>query len=87
MVPNMMQETYTRVSDMLIESKEIRNDMMEEIKKARELNRINSRNGMDYDYAQCTMFICGMYKAMEIMGNYERKEMENIAAELGKDSG
>ena len=63
---------------MLAEMEQILNALREEIESAREKNRECSRNNRNDEYAQNTMYMVGIYKAMSITSDFLREELKTM---------
>ena len=50
--------------------------MRDEIMDVREQNRIHSRKNNNEVYAENTMYIAGIYKAMSIISDFIREELD-----------
>ena len=61
---------------MLAEMEQILNELREEISTTREKNRECSRQNQNDDYAQNTMYMVGLYKAMSIISDFLRRELK-----------
>ena len=59
---------------MIGELNEVMNEIRAEIKKARQENK----NHSDKRYAENTMYIAGLYKAMSLMSVRIRKELDEL---------
>ncbi len=61
---------------MLAELEQILNKMRDEIMEVREQNRVHSRKNNNEVYAENTMYIAGIYKAMSIISDFIRQELD-----------
>ena len=61
---------------MLAELEQILNKMRDEITEVREQNRVHSRKNNNEVYAENTMYIAGIYKAMSIISDFIRQELD-----------
>ena len=61
---------------MLAELEQILNKMRFEITEVREQNRVHSRKNNNEVYAENTMYIAGIYKAMSIVSDFIREELD-----------
>lgn len=61
---------------MLAELEQILNKMRDEITEVREQNRVHSRKNNNEVYAENTMYIAGIYKAMSIISDFIREELD-----------
>ena len=61
---------------MLAELEQILNKMRDEIMEVREQNRVHSRKNNNEVYAENTMYIAGIYKAMSIVSDFIREELD-----------
>ena len=61
---------------MLAELEQILNKMRDEIMEVREQNRVHSRKNNNEAYAENTMYIAGLYKAMSIVSDLIRQELD-----------
>ena len=61
---------------MLAELEQILNKMRDEIKDAREQNKEYARNNKNATYAENTMYIAGIYKAMSIISDFIKSELD-----------
>ena len=61
---------------MLAELEQILNKMRDEITEVREQNRVHSRKNNNEVYAENTMYIAGLYKAMSIVSDFIRQELD-----------
>ena len=61
---------------MLAELEQILNKMRYEITEVREQNRVHSRKNNNEVYAENTMYIAGIYKAMSIVSDFIREELD-----------
>ena len=61
---------------MLAELEQVLNKMRDEIMDVREQNRIHSRKNNNEVYAENTMYIAGIYKAMSIISDFIREELD-----------
>ena len=61
---------------MLAELEQILNKMRDEITEVREQNRVHSRKNNNEVYAENTMYIAGIYKAMSIVSDFIREELD-----------
>ena len=61
---------------MLAELEQILNKMRDEITEVREQNRVHSRKNNNEVYAENTMYIEGIYKAMSIVSDFIREELD-----------
>ncbi len=61
---------------MLAELEQILNKMRAEIVDVREQNRKHSRKHNNDVYAENTMYIAGIYKAMSIISDFIRQELD-----------
>ena len=61
---------------MLAELEQILNKMRDEIMEVREQNRVHSRKNNNEVYAENTMYIAGIYKAMSIISDFIREELD-----------
>ena len=61
---------------MLAELEQILNKMLDEIMEVREQNRVHSRKNNNEVYAENTMYIAGIYKAMSIISDFIRQELD-----------
>ena len=55
---------------------QILNKMRDEITEVREQNRVHSRKNNNEVYAENTMYIAGIYKAMSIVSDFIREELD-----------
>ena len=55
---------------------QILNKMRDEIMEVREQNRVHSRKNNNEVYAENTMYIAGIYKAMSIISDFIRQELD-----------
>ena len=55
---------------------QILNKMRDEIMEFREQNRVHSRKNNNEVYAENTMYIAGIYKAMSIISDFIRQELD-----------
>ena len=69
---------------MLAELEQILNKMRDEIMEVREQNRVHSRKNNNEVYAENTMYIAGIYKAMSIISDFIRQELDLL--DKGSDS-
>ena len=63
---------------MLAELEQILNKMRDEIKDAREQNKEYARNNKNAIYAENTMYIAGLYKAMSIISDFIGDELSEL---------
>ncbi len=61
---------------MLAELEQVLNKMRDEIVDVREQNRVHSRKNNNEVYAENTMYIAGIYKAMSIISDFIREELD-----------
>ena len=61
---------------MLAELEQILNKMRDEIVDVREQNRVHSRKHNNEVYAENTMYIAGIYRAMSIVSDFIREELD-----------
>jgi|TARA_R110002020_G_C15982107_1_gene748543 hypothetical protein len=61
---------------VLAELEQILNKMRDEITEVREQNRVHSRKNNNEVYAENTMYIAGIYKAMSIVSDFIREELD-----------
>jgi len=61
---------------VLAELEQILNKMRDEIMEVREQNRVHSRKNNNEVYAENTMYIAGIYKAMSIISDFIREELD-----------
>ena len=61
---------------MLAELEQVLEKLRDEISITREKNRGFSRNNQNDDYAQNTMYMVGIYKAMSIISDLIRSELD-----------
>jgi hypothetical protein len=61
---------------VLAELEQVLNKMRDEIMDVREQNRIHSRKNNNEVYAENTMYIAGIYKAMSIISDFIREELD-----------
>ena len=61
---------------MLAELEQILNKMRDEIMEVREQNRVHSRKNNNEVYPENTMYIAGIYKAMSIISDFIRQELD-----------
>lgn len=61
---------------MLAELEQVLNKMRDEIMDVREQNRVHSRKNNNEVYAENTMYIAGIYKAMSIISDFIREELD-----------
>jgi len=61
---------------VLAELEQILNKMRDEIMDVREQNRVHSRKNNNEVYAENTMYIAGLYKAMSIVSDLIRQELD-----------
>jgi len=61
---------------VLAELEQILNKMRDEITEVREQNRVHSRKNNNEVYAENTMYIAGIYKAMSIISDFIREELD-----------
>jgi|TARA_Y100001963_G_C6700278_1_gene409112 hypothetical protein len=61
---------------VLAELEQILNKMRDEIMEVREQNRVHSRKNNNEVYAENTMYIAGIYKAMSIISDFIRQELD-----------
>ena len=61
---------------MLAELEQILTKMRDEIMEVREQNRVHSRKNNNEVYAENTMYIAGIYKAMSIISDFIRQELD-----------
>ena len=55
---------------------QVLNKMRDEIMDVREQNRVHSRKNNNEVYAENTMYIAGIYKAMSIISDFIREELD-----------
>ena len=63
---------------MLAELEQILNKKRDEIKDAREQNKEYARNNKNAIYAENTMYIAGLYKAMSIISDFIKDELDEL---------
>lgn len=63
---------------MLTELEQILNKMRDEIQDVRDQNKEYSSNNRDAIYAENTMYIAGIYKAMSIISDFIRSELDAL---------
>ena len=61
---------------MLAELEQVLEKLRDEIRVTREKNRGFSRSNQNGDYAQNTMYMVGIYKAMSIVSDLIRSELD-----------
>jgi|TARA_R100000781_G_scaffold60709_3_gene38820 hypothetical protein len=61
---------------VLAELEQVLNKMRDEIMDVREQNRVHSRKNNNEVYAENTMYIAGIYKAMSIISDFIREELD-----------
>mgnify|MGYP000167903170 FL=1 len=61
---------------MLAELEQVLEKLRDEISITREKNRGFSRNNQNDDYSQNTMYMVGIYKAMSIISDLIRSELD-----------
>jgi|TARA_Y100000296_G_scaffold86702_1_gene127425 hypothetical protein len=61
---------------VLAELEQVLNKMRDEIVDVREQNRVHSRKNNNEVYAENTMYIAGIYKAMSIISDFIREELD-----------
>ena len=61
---------------MLAELEQVLEKLRDEVNIAREKNRRLSRNNQNDDYSQNTMYMVGIYKAMSIVSDIIRSELD-----------
>ena len=63
---------------MLAELEQVLEKLRDEISITREKNRGFSRSNQNGDYAQNTMYMVGIYKAMSIVSDLVRSELDEM---------
>ena len=63
---------------MLAELEQVLEKLRDEIRVTREKNRGFSRSNQNGDYAQNTMYMVGIYKAMSIVSDLVRSELDEM---------
>lgn len=63
---------------MLAELEQVLEKLRDEIRVTREKNRGFSRSNQNGDYAQNTMYMVGIYKAMSIVSDLIRSELDEM---------
>ena len=63
---------------MLAELEQVLDKLRDEISITREKNRGFSRNNQNDDYSQNTMYMVGIYKAMSIISDLIRSELDEM---------
>ena len=63
---------------MLAELEQVLGKLREEVNVAREKNRALSRMNQNEDYAKNTMYMVGIYKAMSIVSDLMRAELDEM---------
>ena len=63
---------------MLAELEKVLDKLRDEIDIAREKNRAFSKKNRDLDYANNTMYMAGIYKAMSVVSDLIRKELDEL---------
>ncbi len=61
---------------MLAELEQVLEKLRDEVNIVREKNRRLSRNNQNDDYSQNTMYMVGIYKAMSIVSDIIRSELD-----------
>ena len=63
---------------MLAELEQVLGKLREEVNVSREKNRALSRMNQNEDYAKNTMYMVGIYKAMSIVSDLMRAELDEM---------
>jgi hypothetical protein len=63
---------------VLAELEQVLEKLRDEIRVTREKNRGFSRSNQNGDYAQNTMYMVGIYKAMSIVSDLVRSELDEM---------
>tara|TARA_R110002051_G_scaffold310132_1_gene383080 strand:- start:22 stop:252 length:231 start_codon:yes stop_codon:yes gene_type:complete len=63
---------------VLAELEQVLGKLREEVNVAREKNRALSRMNQNEDYAKNTMYMVGIYKAMSIVSDLMRAELDEM---------
>jgi len=63
---------------VLTELEQILNKMRDEIQDVREQNKQHSRSNKNTMYAENTMYIAGLYKAMSIISDFIKDELDEL---------
>jgi|TARA_R110000765_G_scaffold377815_1_gene468763 hypothetical protein len=71
---------------VLAELEQVLDKLRDEIDIAREKNRVFSKKNRDLDYANNTMYMAGIYKAMSVVSDLIRCQLDELDIWADKES-